>query len=88
MAQTTKPAINLQDSFLNRFRKENWAVEISLVNGTLFKGRVVGFDSFTVILEDDDGWQRLVYKHAVAAIAPVDKIKIMQPERISVIKEM
>jgi host factor-I protein len=64
-----KPAINLQDAFLNQVRKEGIAVTVYLVNGFQIRGLVKGFDNFTVIL-DTDGKQELVYKHAVSTIIP------------------
>ena len=38
-----KPAMNLQDSFLNHVRKENLGVIIYLVNGFQIRGLVRGF---------------------------------------------
>lgn len=64
---------NLQDIFLNSARKNKIAVTIHLVNGFQIKGKVVGFDSFTVIL-DSDGKQMLVYKHAISTISPAAPI--------------
>lgn len=65
---TTK-MLNLQDSFLNQVRKESIPVIIYLVNGFQLRGSVRGFDSFTVVLEND-GKQQLVYKHAISTITP------------------
>jgi len=64
-----KGNINLQDVFLNQFRKESIPVTIFLTNGFQFRGVVKGFDNFTVILESD-GKQQLVYKHAISTIVP------------------
>ena len=66
---TTK-LLNLQDSFLNQIRKENIPVIIYLANGFQLRGAVRGFDSFTVILEND-GKQQLIYKHAISTITPI-----------------
>ena len=63
MNTNAKPAMNLQDSFLNHVRKENLGVIIYLVNGFQIRGLVRGFDNFTVIIENE-GKQQLVYKHA------------------------
>ena len=60
-----KPAMNLQDSFLNHVRKENLGVIIYLI---------------TVIIENE-GKQQLVYKHAISTISPAANITIMQPEK-------
>ena len=69
-----KPAINLQDAFLNQVRKENIAVTIYLVNGFQIRGIVKGFDNFTIIV-DSEGKQEMVYKHAVSTIIPVRAIQ-------------
>lgn len=64
----SKPAMNLQDSFLNHVRKENLGVIIYLINGFQIRGLVRGFDNFTVIIENE-GKQQLVYKHAISTIS-------------------
>ena len=38
-------------------------------NGYQAKGRIVGFDRFTVVLLGKDG-QQLTYKHAISTIVP------------------
>ena len=80
MNNMNKPAMNLQDSFLNHVRKENLGVVIYLMNGFQLRGLVRGFDNFTVIIEND-GKQQLVYKHAISTIAPATNITMMQPEK-------
>lgn len=63
--------LNLQDSFLNQIRKEaHLPVVIYLLNGFQIRGIVKGFDSFTVIIENE-GKQQLVYKHAISTITPI-----------------
>src|SRR5271154_5244459 len=64
-----KVSMNLQDSFLNAARRQNVKVTIALNDGTKLKGKVSGFDNFTVILEADK-IQHLVYKHAITSISP------------------
>ena len=61
--------LNLQDSFLNQARKSGISLTGFLTNGFQFKGTVRGFDSFTVVLENE-GTQNLVYKHAISTIVP------------------
>ena len=58
MITSVKPAMNLQDSFLNHVRKENLGVIIYLMNGFQIRGLVRGFDNFTVIIENE-GKQQL-----------------------------
>ena len=71
-----KPAMNVQDAFLNYVRKENIPVVIYLVNGFQIRGLVRGFDNFSVIIENE-GKQQMVYKHAVSTISPATKVSIM-----------
>lgn len=71
---------NLQDSFLNQIRKENIPVIIYLANGFQLRGSVRGFDSFTVILEND-GKQQMVYKHAISTITPIRPITQLFTEK-------
>lgn len=63
----SKAAMNLQDSFLNQVRRENSEVKVLLVNGTVLRGIVKGFDNFTLILNNRSG-QHLIYKHAIAQL--------------------
>ncbi len=69
----SKPAINLQDGFLNQVRKDATPVTIFLINGFQLRGLVRGFDNFTVIL-DNEGKQELVYKHAISTIIPAKPV--------------
>lgn len=71
--------INLQDSFLNEARRRHAPLTVFLVNGFQMRGTVMGFDSFTVMLESD-GRQQLVYKHAISTIAPVRSLTIPELE--------
>ena len=76
-----KSVVALQDLFLNQVRKEKIQVTVHLVNGYQIKGSVVGFDSFTMILEAE-GRQMVVYKHAISTITPHKPVqmKVMQPD--------
>lgn len=64
-----KQQINLQDVFLNRVRKDKIVITIFLVNGFQIRGTVLGFDSYTVVV-DSEGKQEVVYKHAISTIIP------------------
>lgn len=68
--------INLQDAFLNQARKENIPVTVFLTNGFQFRGKVTGFDSFTIVL-DNEGRQNIVYKHAVSTIVPLQRVRLL-----------
>ena len=69
----TKQQNNLQDIFLNNARKNKIQVVIYLSNGFKLKGFVKGFDSFTVVL-DQEGEQMLIYKHSISTITPTKPI--------------
>ncbi len=71
--------INLQDIFLNQVRKENIEVTIHLVNGFQIKGRVKGFDNFTVVM-DVLGKQQMVYKHAISTVTPAKPVNFTAKE--------
>lgn len=59
----------LQDGFLNNVRKDKIEITIYLVNGVPIKGRVLSFDTFTILF-DVDKKQNLIYKHAISTIVP------------------
>ena len=67
--------VNIQDSFLNTARKDNIPVTIFLVSGVQLKGTVKAFDTFVVILESPGKPWQMVYKHAIATVAPAAPIK-------------
>ena len=66
---TTDKKQNLQDTFLNSVRRTKTPLTIFLVNGVKLQGVVSWFDNFCVLLRRD-GQSQLVYKHAIATIAP------------------
>ena len=69
--------MNLQDSFLNQARKSGIPLTVFLTNGFQFRGIVKGFDSYTVVL-DNEGRQNLVYKHAISTIVPARSIELLE----------
>jgi len=75
----TKQQNNLQDIFLNSARKNKIQVVIYLINGFKLEGSVKGFDSFTVVL-DQEGEQMLVYKHAITTVTPSTPILFTELE--------
>ena len=78
--------LNLQDIFLNQIRKEKTMVTIYLVNGFQLRGYVKGFDSFTLIIENE-GRQNLVYKNAISTITPTRAVRLMEEQTTSEEKE-
>ena len=72
MAERTQ---NLQDVFLNSFRKSKNPLTIFLVNGVKLTGVVTSFDNFCVLLRRD-GHSQLVYKHAISTIMPSQPVQL------------
>ena len=62
---STQP--NIQDVFLNFARREKLPVQVRLMDGSDFEGRVKNFDRFAVIIEHS-GADHMVFKHAIASI--------------------
>lgn len=61
--------MNLQDTYLNKLRRERIPVNVFLAKGTRLQGVITFFDQFTILLENG-GSQQLVYKHSIATIVP------------------
>ena len=58
---------NFQDSFLNNLRNLNKQIKITLTNGIEITGKIISFDQYVVILEDNNE-KVMIYKHAIAQI--------------------
>jgi host factor-I protein len=71
--------INLQDSFLNKVRRERITITIYLNNGFKLTGNVLGFDNYVILMETDKG-QQLIYKHAISSILPFKQVKLFLGE--------
>lgn len=72
-----KSVMNIQDSFLNQARRERVALDIHLIDGSDLHGKISAFDSFTVILINDEREEQyLIYKHAIATIMPAAKTRV------------
>ena len=63
----TKPAQNIQDSFLNTARKDKTAVTIYLLSGVKLSGRIRSFDKYSVVLESNNT-EQLIFKHAISTV--------------------
>jgi len=72
-----KSVMNIQDSFLNQARRERVALDVHLVDGSELHGKISAFDSFTIILLNDEREEQyLIYKHAIATVTPAAKTRI------------
>lgn len=61
-------AVDIQEKFLNQLHRDGRTVKVITINGFQLVGRVVGWDQFTLLVEDHDGRENLVYKSAVSTI--------------------
>ena len=64
---SSKPAQNIQDSFLNTARKERLSITIYLLSGVKLTGRIRSFDKYSEVLEAN-GQEQLIFKHAISTI--------------------
>lgn len=60
--------INLQDDFLGQLHRGRHPVAVFTTNGFQLKGRITAYDQFTLLVEDAQGRQNLVYKSAISTI--------------------
>lgn len=65
----TKSNINIQDGFLFQNLKKHDPVRVEMVTGKVIEGPLVRFDRFALVVSENDV-EVLIYKHAVATIAP------------------
>ena len=63
----TKPAQNIQDSFLNTARKDKANTTIYLLSGVKLTGRIRSFDKYSVVLETNNQ-EQLIFKHAISTV--------------------
>ena len=49
----SKPAQNIQDTFLNTVRKDKSTITIYLVSGVKLTGKIRSFDKYSVLLENN-----------------------------------
>ena len=63
----SKPAQNIQDSFLNNARKDKIVLTIYLMSGVKLSGRIKSFDKYSLVLETNNQ-EQLIFKHAVSTV--------------------
>ena len=63
----TKPAQNIQDTFLNTARKDKSPITIYLMSGVKLSGRIRSFDKYSVVLETNNQ-EQLIFKHAISTV--------------------
>ncbi len=68
---------NIQEVALNQLRKDKTVVTVYLNAGYKVKGILEGFDLYSIFLECE-GAHRLIYKHAISAIAPMPSLSSLK----------
>ena len=63
----SKPAQNIQESFLNTARKDKSVKTIYLLSGVKLTGRIRSFDKYSVVL-DTNNQEQLIFKHAISTV--------------------
>ena len=63
----SKPAQNIQDTFLNTVRKDKSPITIYLVSGVKLTGKIRSFDKYSVLLENNSQ-EQLIFKHAISTV--------------------
>src|SRR6476646_4665500 len=63
----SKPAQNIQDTFLNTVRKDKTPITIYLVRGVKLTGKIRSFDKYSVLLENNSQ-EQLIFKHAISTV--------------------
>lgn len=63
----SKPAQNIQDTFLNTVRKDKTLITIYLVSGVKLTGKIRSFDKYSVLLENSNQ-EQLIFKHAISTV--------------------
>ena len=63
-----QPSPKLQDAFLTDLRDR--LVTIYLINGIKLTGKIRQSDQYTVLLQNADGIDALIFKHAISTLIP------------------
>ena len=62
-------SINIQDPFFYQLRKDAQMIHVFLVSGKRLSGILRRFDRFAIVIENQ-GQEQMIFKHAIASIAP------------------
>lgn len=65
--ETSKPAQNIQDTFLNTARKEKFPITLYLLSGVKLTGKIRSFDKYSVVMESNNQ-EQLIFKHAISTV--------------------
>jgi host factor-I protein len=79
----SKPAQNIQDSFLNTARKDKSVITIYLLSGVKLSGRIRSFDKYSVVLETNNQ-EQLIFKHAISTVVMARAPHLERPAHAAV----
>ena len=74
----SKPAQNIQDSFLNTARKDKTAITLYLLSGVKLTGRIRSFDKSSLVLETGNQ-EQLIFKHAISTVVMPKTLHVERP---------
>jgi host factor-I protein len=74
----SKPAQNIQDTFLNTVRKDKSPITIYLVSGVKLTGKIRSFDKYSVLLENN-AQEQLIFKHAISTVVSGRPVSFGEP---------
>ncbi len=70
-----KKNFNIQDTYLNKLRKNRIPVYIQIKNDRTFEGYITAFDNYSILLKEiTGGAPRLIFKHSISYIYPTKEI--------------
>jgi host factor-I protein len=78
----SKPAQNIQDSFLNTARKDKSVITIYLLSGVKLSGRIRSFDKYSVVLETNNQ-EQLIFKHAISTVVMARALHVERPAHVA-----
>jgi len=59
----------LSNKFLDEAIEKEQPVTLSTVTGEITTRCILNYDSYTILIDDDDGLIRLIFKHAIISIS-------------------
>jgi len=74
----SKPAQNIQDSFLNTARKDKSSITLYLLSGVKLTGRIRSFDKYSLVLETGNQ-EQLIFKHAISTVVMPKTAHVERP---------
>ncbi len=74
----SKPAQNIQDSFLNTARKDKTPITLYLLSGVKLTGRIRSFDKYSLVLETGNQ-EQLIFKHAISTVVMPKTLHVERP---------